>query len=259
LKNVLYYHIYLTDDYASWAYMFMEQFKKMEDHHLLKDFDEINIVCVSQQDKRVGIFADLCSTFREMNVFIVPNTHNDDNSMLQGINTDKTVTENVTMRKIWNDSKIKDMNVLYLHAKGITSVDNHLKNGNVNTFKNYYYWREFLHWGVIERWRECVWLLNRYDSVGVNFFNEPSPHYSGNFWWSKSSYIKTLPNPATLEWWKKLQSETPDAWLRTAPDRFRDEMWLCSQEGNHLSLKSLDKVTNLSAELIKRTDYEPYN
>lgn len=259
MKNVLYYHIYLTDDYASWAYMFMEQFKMLEDKQLLRQLDEVNIICVSQQDKRVGIFADLCATFRPMNVFAVPNNHADDSSMLSGINTDKTVTENVTMRKIWNDSQIHDMKVMYLHSKGITAVDNHLKNGNVNVFKNYYYWRKFLEWGVVEKWSQCCFLLNRYDTIGVNYFNEPSPHYSGNFWWANSSYIKTLPNPATLDWWKELQQKTNDPWLKTAPDRFRDEMWLCSKEGKHLSMKSLDKVTNLSAELIKRKQYEPYN
>ena len=33
--------------------------------------------------------------------------------------------------------------------------------------------------------------MTTYDIVGVNFCKH-NPHYSGNFWWSKSSHIKTL-------------------------------------------------------------------
>lgn len=257
MKKVLFYHIYLTDDYASWAYMFMEQFKMLEDTGLLNTLDEVQVICISQQDKRINTFLDLCSTFRNMSVCVYNNSHADDKSMLTGINTSKTITENVTMQKIWNYCQKQDFHVLYLHAKGITSVDNHLKNGNVNVFKNYYYWRKFLEWGVIERWNECVELLNRYDAVGVNYFDSPAPHYSGNFWWANSSYIRTLPDPSTIEWWKDLQQRTTDSWLKTAPDRFRDEMWLCSNpNGKTISLKNLDEVTNLSVKLIKRKEYE---
>lgn len=257
MKKVLFYHIYLTDDYASWAYMFMEQFKMLEDTGLLNTLDEVQVICISQQDKRINTFLDLCSTFSNMSVCVYNNSHADDKSMLTGINTSKTITENVTMQKIWNYCQKQDFHVLYLHAKGITSVDNHLKNGNVKVFKNYYYWRKFLEWGVIERWNECVELLNRYDAVGVNYFDSPAPHYSGNFWWANSSYIRTLPDPSTIEWWKDLQQRTTDSWLKTAPDRFRDEMWLCSNpNGKTISLKNLDEVTNLSVKLIKRKEYE---
>jgi hypothetical protein len=177
--------------------------------------------------------------------------------MLKGINADKTLTENVMMCKIWNDSHDIDAKVLYLHSKGITSVDNHLARGNVDVFKNYYYWRQFLNWGVIENWKQCVNDLDVYDTVGVNYFNEPSRHYSGNFWWANMSYIRSLPDPSTLEWWNQLRGKTSDSWLRNAPNRFRDEMWLCSNDtGKFSSIKDLEQVTNLSVKLIMRNEYE---
>ena len=256
MKKILYYHIYLTDDYATWAYPFMEQFKLMEDFGLLSAFDEVNVTCIGQNDQRLGIFDKLCNSFRPTNIIFYKNSHDNDNSMLQNINGQKTLTENLTMCKIWNDSQAEDFQMLYLHSKGITSVDNHLKAGNIDVFKNYLYWRQFLNWGVIERWPECIRLLDKSDMVGVNYLNTPEPHYSGNFWWANSSHIRKLPDPSTTDWWHKLKQETKDNWLRTAPDRFRDEMWPCNVNGAKImTLKKLDEGTNLSVKLIKRNQY----
>jgi hypothetical protein len=92
--------------------------------------------------------------------------------------------------------------------------------------------------------------------VGVNYLNTPEPHYSGNFWWANSSHIRKLPDPSTTDWWHKLKQETKDNWLRTAPDRFRDEMWPCNVNGAKImTLKKLDEGTNLSVKLIKRNQY----
>jgi hypothetical protein len=44
----------------------------------------------------------------------------------------------------------------------------------------------------ITRYKDCVKLLGEYDTVGVNLQSNPLWHYSGNFWWANSSYIKQL-------------------------------------------------------------------
>ena len=33
---------------------------------------------------------------------------------------------------------------------------------------------------------------------GVDWTTDPDPHYSGNFWWANSNYLKTLPKVQTL-------------------------------------------------------------
>lgn len=254
----LYYHVYLTDDYGAWAYPVIEQIKMMEDYNLLSSFDNVTVTCISQRDERVDSFVQLLGSLKvSAKVVIYNNSHKNDDNMLNGINSNNTITENVMMQTIYKDCQNEDdFQFLYIHTKGITSVDKHLKNGDAKTFINYYYWRKFLEWAVIERWQECVRLLDNYDIVGVNYFKEPSPHFSGNFWWANSSYVKSLPDPATTKWWKDLQSRTTDQWLKTAPDRFRDEMWPCSKSDVRVaSLKNLPKVTNLSAEFLPRKDY----
>jgi hypothetical protein len=88
-----------------------------------------------------------------------------------------------TINCIWNDAQVEDFNVLYVHSKGVTHNG---MNPNVKDWVNL-----LLHFNV-HRYDECLEQLKTSDTVGVNLRRTPEIHYSGNFWWSKSSYIKTL-------------------------------------------------------------------
>jgi len=44
---------------------------------------------------------------------------------------------------------------------------------------------------LIYKHNDCIELLNEYDTVGINYIDKL--HYSGNFWWTKGSYFKKLP------------------------------------------------------------------
>lgn len=85
-----------------------------------------------------------------------------------------------------------DSYILYLHTKGITHTGQALNN-----VKD---WNNMMLYFLVEKYDECFQQLNKeYDTVGCNFFiaanhvNYSYPdHYSGNFWWSKASYINKL-------------------------------------------------------------------
>ena len=85
-----------------------------------------------------------------------------------------------------------DSYILYLHTKGITHTGQALNN-----IKD---WNNMMLYFLVEKYDECFQQLNKeYDTVGCNFFiaanhvNYSYPdHYSGNFWWSKASYINKL-------------------------------------------------------------------
>jgi hypothetical protein len=47
---------------------------------------------------------------------------------------------------------------------------------------------------AIDHWRDCVKALQDHDACGVNWRTTPSPHFSGNFWWAKASYVANLPH-----------------------------------------------------------------
>jgi len=82
------------------------------------------------------------------------------------------------------DTNVK---ILYLHTKGVLNKSNS------------YEWRKYLEYFLIEKHCLCFELLDKYYCVGVNqqfyFDNEnyKRNHFSGNFWWTNSNYIKNLP------------------------------------------------------------------
>lgn len=89
--------------------------------------------------------------------------------------------ESVTLNKLWYASQEEEFNVLYLHSKGVSY------NGKNDLVTK---WVEYLTYFNIDCYSDCLKQLEDNDVVGVNISNYIMLHYSGNFWWSKSSYIK---------------------------------------------------------------------
>lgn len=75
-----------------------------------------------------------------------------------------------------------DSMILYLHTKGVSRTGPSIDD-----------WRACMLYWMVERWKECVDKLRRgYDAVGYTLCQRPLPHFQGNFWWAKSTYIRTL-------------------------------------------------------------------
>lgn len=95
---------------------------------------------------------------------------------------DTSLYETSTINKILKDSHTDDFLVLYLHTKGVTKVNN----------KNVMDWVNYMLYFNIYKYKDCINLLKNHDCIGVNLQQGPEIHYSGNFWWSKSLYIRKL-------------------------------------------------------------------
>lgn len=79
-------------------------------------------------------------------------------------------------------------NILYIHSKGVTRNTKPVAD-----------WRNYMEYFLIEKYHNCFKILNTHDHCGVNWTDGIKntwikPHYSGNFWWATSDYIKTLPD-----------------------------------------------------------------
>lgn len=120
---------------------------------------------------------------------------NNSNVRIVHTNPDATLMEwpGLMHLKHYCDAVATEEYVMYFHIKGVT----HLANPGIQD------WRKYLEYWNIDRWQDCVALLDQgHDTVGTNFINEPFlgadrlprnwNHYSGNFWWARSSYIKRL-------------------------------------------------------------------
>ena len=89
----------------------------------------------------------------------------------------------------------ENFRVLYLHSKGVTQ-NNHLKDNVAD-------WVDLMLYFNVDLHHRCLQLLNTHDTCGVNLYDifpfattYKGPfltHYSGNFWWANSNYIRKLP------------------------------------------------------------------
>tara|TARA_Y100000389_G_C17471290_1_gene531383 strand:+ start:988 stop:2760 length:1773 start_codon:yes stop_codon:yes gene_type:complete len=106
--------------------------------------------------------------------------------------------------KSFSDHVSKRINILYIHTKGTLNKP-HSKE-----------WREYLQHFLVSRHTDCLLYLNAgRDCVGVNANLHPKGggnarrcHFSGNFWWSNTDYIKSL------------LLEVNEADVRYAPEHF---------------------------------------
>ena len=128
-------------------------------------------------DKIDALYYSLLGDYECLNdeIFKDPKFHN----MLYSPQYD--LYETATLNKIWYAAKQEEFNVLYLHSKGVSH------NGTNQQILD---WVEYLTYFNIDRYSDCLKQLEDNDVVGVNISNDIMIHYSGNFWWSKSSYIK---------------------------------------------------------------------
>lgn len=91
------------------------------------------------------------------------------------------------------DAAVEEEYILYFHLKGITKL-NH---------QGIHDWRRYMEYWHIDRYRDCIAKLDEgYDTCGTNYIRgtfvgadlkvHDWPHYSGGFWWARTSYIKKL-------------------------------------------------------------------
>jgi hypothetical protein len=72
----------------------------------------------------------------------------------------------------------------YMHTKGVSKPESsHIVQR-----------RSILNFYTILKYEISLKLLKYYDAVGVTLFRYPKTHFSGNFWWTKSEHLCTLPD-----------------------------------------------------------------
>lgn len=64
--------------------------------------------------------------------------------------------------------------------------------GQFNNSKTIRDWINYMLFCNVLNYDFCCNKLKEYDTVGHNLLENPEKHYSGNFWWSNTNYIKKL-------------------------------------------------------------------
>ncbi len=125
--------------------------------------------------------------------------------------------------------------IWYLHAKGVSSA--HFRNPNVTD------WRRLMEYHVVQRWRDCVDVLRAHDACGVNWHDEPTPHFSGNFWWATPRYVASLPQTIGPEHFD------PEAWIGSSQPKIH--CWHESGIDHYLEPYPAHRYVSLSPASIR--------
>lgn len=105
----------------------------------------------------------------------------------------------------------------YIHTKGVSYIKHTVQQTDVGGK----YWRDYMNYYNLTRWGDCMDKLidGGYDLCGVKLrYETDGPayelHYSGNFFWFKSEYVKKLVPIDTID----------------NTNRYEAEMWIGSAE-----------------------------
>jgi len=109
----------------------------------------------------------------------------------------------------------RDFKAWYIHTKGVSRpgqgdeapvAGRHVQSASRRVVEE---WRDLMEHFIVDRFEHCLRELDSCDACGINLRekNSKKTHFAGNFWWSKSSHIETLPKVDNLNWKDRFAAE----------------------------------------------------
>jgi hypothetical protein len=196
LSPRVFYHAFLWGDL--WKLLVQEQMLRLHCSGLLDKMSMMTIGVSAFDDNDYKWMKSLWSGFHNVNVVRTPHDL-----------MPKEERATLMLLKDWCDQSNEDAPILYFHTKGLT-----------RTGYNVDLWRLCMEYYNIDKWRHAISALNNgWDAYGINlrdntekYFGGNYLHYSGNFWWARSFYIKSL-----------------DKTMLTGSNRWEGEFWIGSK------------------------------
>ncbi len=111
-----------------------------------------------------------------------------------------------TLNILADFAKQRDCNICYIHTKGASTGNNICIDE----------WRQYMLHFNLKNVSKITKILQECDTCGVDLVDTPVLHYSGNFWWSRSSHIAKLLLPRDLP--------------TVLSERHKCEFWITSNE-----------------------------
>lgn len=182
-----FWHIAMINNYFD---IISEQFKLMKDSGLYDACDVIYAGCLGLPDelKKVSLL------FHKTKV------------VLDIYNSNMNFFEFITLKSLkYYADHSEPFYGFYIHTKGC-SYNPPIEGGT--------YWRDYMNYYILTKWKDDIEKLNGgYDLCGVKLLDEKCApayqlHYSGNFFWFKSEYVKSLPLIDSLDIKNRFCAET---------------------------------------------------
>ncbi len=131
------------------------------------------------ETKKVIIFITMC---RDNEIIDLLKKYDKDNKFIY-VATYKNLFEKFAINNYKKYIADNDYYLYYFHTKAITKQNTIFER--IRQILNHY---------IITKYKLCITLLENYDAVGCTLYLYPKLHFSGNFWWSKSSHLTQLKN-----------------------------------------------------------------
>lgn len=214
----IYLHTYCRKDYR---HIVLDKIRKIKLSGLWDNMEKFFIPVSGMREQDKEFFEDLKLLSNKIKIFEHVNpVFNNEPDTLNYIKNRAEKFEN-------------NKSILYMHTKGVT-YDHPVINKNVKA------WVRYLDLYTIGHWRECIDALSNHDTAGGLFSPTPMKHYSGNFWWANSDYIKTLPT-LDKENIKPLE---------------RGEFWVCSQSDKNKLIGYVPGIDLYKNYYCKESDFK---
>ncbi len=179
---VIFSHYYLVNN---WESVLNRQLDKIRKNDLYDQCKKIYFGVYSDNQENLKTFQNIINLF-------------DYSNKVEIINHKENNFEYDTLKKLKSfvdfNSDI-NLKILYFHSKGVSR-----NNESEEIKSNIRNWVEYLEFFNIELWEKNIENLNNgYDTSGALWIKyEPDGnikhHYSGNFWWANSTYLRRLNN-----------------------------------------------------------------
>lgn len=180
------YHVFCD---TGWQDLVSAQMEHLRASGLLSATKSLYVSCVYRDEKDIEDIKKIV---------------NSDKLQIISATRDASVYEYPALICIQEKCQTEDCLFYYFHTKGVSFSINKSKNKHyLNFMRNVTAWRMMMEHFVMDKWKVAVnALCDGYDTYG-SYRWPPRPDtykmYSGNFWWSKSSYIRSLPTLNTPE------------------------------------------------------------
>lgn len=180
--NVIFWHTCALND---WKSIVNDQFNTLHSSGILDVCEKVYITFLGSREDQISWLLDKHDKFT---------LYNYSNNLLH--------YERLCLMSLRDWSQDNKANVLYIHNKGAS------RRPEESEYPNIWEWRKMMEYFLIERYEDCLEYLKEYDAVGSLLIDQGThlqisdekhkKHFSGNFWWSKTDYLKTLPTLAHI-------------------------------------------------------------
>ena len=189
ITNNIFWHIYGMNH---WKQIVEEQLSTIINSGLLNKINNIYVTFIGNNQNDIDWLTSI-----------------DSKIILDKFDSNPHHYEKLCLHSLLEWSKYNSSNVLYIHSKGVSRPNN----------ENVQNWRRLMEYFLIEQHETCIQKLNEgHDAVGCLLTNGGKSvkihqenhkyHFSGNFWWSKTDYIRSLPRIPDID-----LSQNKNYWL----------------------------------------------